>query len=143
MRIPFLNATPLPGLARALELRYPGVAIIWAYFDDQPSRGEHRIQEVRFSAPIETLKACGLLTDAMIAYAEHYDSRRRRPRPPCGDSFFLAKNGFDAQSRPGCSDLMIITTFEDDPTERISRRELRTKARRELARIFRGEDART
>ncbi len=133
MRIPHLHATPLPGLARALEQRYPGVKVIWAC-EDGGRPGEYAIQEVRFSAPIETLKAFGLVTDAMITYAEHYDSRRRKPRPPCGDSFFLCES-IDAQSRPGCWELFIITTLEEDPTERVAGRELTACARRILRRI--------
>jgi hypothetical protein len=114
---------PLRQLAAVLARRYPAVRILEAY-SDRTWGDKRTIQGVRYAATLDVLKANGLLTDEMIEYAKRFDGRRRRPRPPVGDDFFLCES-LDCLSVLGAWDLTIWTDVEEDPAERVDTRELR------------------
>lgn len=116
----------LAPLVEQLRARYPGVRIVSASLCERPADGELQ-QEIRYQAPLERLKALGLLTSCMIA--------RDRAWPPAdaiGDGFHLCAS-LDRESRPGQWDLLILTgaspreraRFSVLPARRLLRRILR------------------
>lgn len=120
-------------LVRQIEARYPGVHVLMAEirtFDDGT-----RQQNLRLQAPIEVLRANGLLTARV-------DAQQNAP-PRCwngvddwGNHFGLYDR-FDCLSKPGHWDLMLYTRSVPYERERFSVRE----AERVLKRIAKASRA--
>ncbi len=105
---PVLVAPELRALAQRLEARYPGVKVLAAdYF---PLDGGTQQQCVRFLAPLDQLRAAGLVTDAMIA-TEGDGRRRCSAVTPIGDGYSLNAPGpvSSSTAAPGEWDLSIFT----------------------------------
>lgn len=85
----------------ALEARYPGVRVDQVYY---MTLDDGKMQQcARYQAPLEMLKASGLLTEEML----------RLPHRPTalGEGHSLSER-LDSRSIPGCWDLMIYTGEE-------------------------------
>jgi hypothetical protein len=129
----------LPELELALQARYPELNIERAsLIGPYPPNGRVRSQCIRFSGRLAALKGNGLLTDAMVAWycpvSGRSDYRRKKPRPPVGDDFFLVRAVMaNGELAADLWQLYIYTEVEADPRERADSRELRRAAKRALA----------
>jgi hypothetical protein len=122
----------LPDLARALERAYPYVRVLEAKMVTKHAGGWH--QSVRLAAPLVVLRAYGLVTKEMVAYAKAFDGRRSRPRPPRGDDFFL-REALDQRTPAGSWDLTLYTEASadrDDLRARSSDRRAAERATRQV-----------
>lgn len=98
-----------PQIVERLAARYPGVRIVEAFLAEGYNGALQ--QNVRFQAPLEVLKAHGLLTDDMV-----------RNTTPIGDGFSLTQ-GLDKRSTHGHSDLFLFTGAVPRERDRFSTRE--------------------
>lgn len=108
-----MSPVPMEYLRHALQRRYPSVRVVSVTWQqDAPRRGILQ-QTVRYQAPLEALKAAGLLTDetAKIAAGPSVGGPRTG-----GECLALWTSLRDAESRPGCVDLFVYT--ESEPRER-------------------------
>lgn len=107
----------LPSLAKALMARYPGVQVVGALvteLDDGTLQ-----QNIRYQAPLERLRACGLVTDAMLSRVKDGCGSGNTPM---GDRYFLCDR-LDDLSNPGCLDLLTYTGTVQRERERMSVRD--------------------
>lgn len=93
-------AHELRPLVARLSARYLGVRIVEA--DMSQCHDGSWQQNIRYQAPIETLRRYGLLTDEMLR------DRRCSGATSLGEGFYL-RQALDDESRPGCVDLSIWT----------------------------------
>lgn len=124
---PVLVSPELRCLSQRLESRYPGVKVLAADFLTLTDGS--RQQCVRFSAPLERLRAAGLVTNAMVA-SEVGPRRRWGAYTSIGDGYGLYPAHPGSISKPGDWDLHLFTGAAPRERDRFNVKDAASELRR-------------